>query len=60
MIKKYRKKPVIVEALRWTGGNHRSMFNFLTNNERTDSPIDNYADNYSVLRKSPTSLVWDM
>ena len=26
---KYRKKPVVIEAVKWTGGNHREMFNFL-------------------------------
>jgi len=26
---KYRKKPVEIEALQWTGENHREMFNFL-------------------------------
>ena len=26
---KYRKKPVEIEALQWSGGNHRDMFNFL-------------------------------
>jgi hypothetical protein len=26
---KYRKKPVVIEALQWTGQNHRDMFNFL-------------------------------
>jgi hypothetical protein len=25
----YRKKPVVIEAVKWTGGNHREMFNFL-------------------------------
>jgi hypothetical protein len=25
----YRKKPVTIEALQWTGNNHRQMFNFL-------------------------------
>jgi len=26
---KYRKKPVEIEAMEWTGKNHRDMFNFL-------------------------------
>lgn len=25
----FRKKPVVIEALQWTGQNHRSMFDFL-------------------------------
>lgn len=28
---KYRKKPVVIDALQWTGTNHREMFDFLTN-----------------------------
>jgi hypothetical protein len=27
---KYRKKPVIIDALQWTGKNQREMFDFLT------------------------------
>lgn len=27
---KYRKKPVVIDALQWTGKNHREMFDFLT------------------------------
>ena len=27
---KYRKKPVIVDAVEWTGRNHREMYDFLT------------------------------
>ncbi len=30
---KYRKKPVVIKAVEWTGNNKRDMFNFLTNNE---------------------------
>lgn len=26
---KYRKKPVVIEAIRWTGKNHREMYDFL-------------------------------
>lgn len=29
---KYRKKPVVIDALQWTGKNHREMFDFLTEN----------------------------
>lgn len=27
---KYRKKPVVIEAVQWNGKNQREMFNFLT------------------------------
>lgn len=33
---KYRKKPVEIEALEWTGQNHRQMFNFLYDGENPD------------------------
>jgi hypothetical protein len=26
---KYRKKPVVIEAVQWTGESHRDMYNFL-------------------------------
>ena len=26
---KYRKKPIVIEAMQWTGKNHRPMFDFL-------------------------------
>ena len=29
MVKRYRKKPVVVEALQWTGRNEIAMFDFL-------------------------------
>ena len=30
-MKKYRKKPVVIEAVEWNGRNQREMFDFLTN-----------------------------
>lgn len=33
MIKKYRKKPVVIEAVQWTGYRPRVMFDFLTGTE---------------------------
>ena len=33
---KYTKKPVEIEALEWTGQNHRDMFNFLYDGENPD------------------------
>jgi hypothetical protein len=33
MIQKFTKKPVTIEAMQWTGKNHREMFDFLTWNE---------------------------
>ena len=34
---KATKKPVTIEAIKWTGENHRSMFNFLFDGELPDS-----------------------
>ena len=33
MIMKFRKKPVVIEAIQWTGINHRDMFDFLTDTQ---------------------------
>lgn len=33
---KYRKKPVVIDAVQWTGTNHREMFDFLTDYQCTD------------------------
>ena len=45
---KYRKRPVIIEAVQWTGGNHRTMFDFLTNNKYKDEPLRTYDDNFYI------------
>ena len=47
-MKKYRKKPVVIEAVVWTGGNHREMFDFLTNNTMTDKLIEPYGKNFRI------------
>ena len=33
---RYRKKPVVIDAVQWTGTNHREMFDFLTDYQCTD------------------------
>lgn len=33
---KYRKKPVVIDAVQWTGTNHREMLDFLTDYQCTD------------------------
>jgi hypothetical protein len=43
---KYRKKPVVIEAVRWTGKNHREMWNFLTG--KTDEYIQPTGDNFYI------------
>lgn len=36
---KYRKKPVVIDAIQWTGENKHEMFTFLTNNNCPDEYI---------------------
>lgn len=50
---KYRKKPVVVDAVQWTGENQREMFDFLTdhklmNDYMTASGKNFYADHFKV------------
>lgn len=46
MVKKYRKKPVVIEAMRWDGENHRGMWDFLTG--ETNKPIQSEGDNFII------------
>ena len=44
---KYKKKPIEIEALQWTGENHREIFNFLGNEDTeymTAAGINFYID----------------
>ena len=43
---KYRKKPAVVEAIQWNGTNHREMFDFLTNYEKTNDFISTSGENF--------------
>jgi len=43
---KYIKKPVAIEAVVWTGGNHREMFDFLE--EKYDSSISTDGENFFI------------
>lgn len=50
---KYRKKPVVVDAVQWTGENQREMFDFLTdhklmNDYMTASGKNFYVDHFKV------------
>ena len=48
---KYRKKPVVIEAVQWTGENHREIWDFLTGKtgERMTASGDNsYIDHSKV------------
>lgn len=44
----YQKKPVVIEAIQWTGKNHREMFDFLTNYEFVNEFISNNGDNFYI------------
>jgi hypothetical protein len=37
MIKNYKKKPLTIQALQWTGENHREMYNFLESKTNDDA-----------------------
>lgn len=44
---KFRKKPVVIDAVQWTGKNHREMFNFLGGEDTdyiTASGVNFYID----------------
>jgi len=43
---KYRKKPVVIEAVQWTGKNHREMFEFLGG--KHDEPITSSGPNFFI------------
>jgi len=43
---KYRKKPVVIEAVLWTGQNHREMWDFLTG--KTDEYMTASGDNFYI------------
>lgn len=45
---KYRKKPIEIEALQWTGENQREMFDFLTNYEKVDEYMNSVGDNFYI------------
>ena len=59
---KYRKKPVVIDAVQWTGTNHREMFDFLTNGncpeEYITSDLPIVSDNFYIDKwKVPGGLV---
>lgn len=43
---KYRKKPVVIDAIQWTGKNHREMFDFLTDYQCTDQYMSAEGKNF--------------
>lgn len=64
---KYRKKPVEIEAIQWTGKNQREMFDFLTNGEKKDEymtssektfRIDHFAVKGGLIIKTLEGSIW--
>lgn len=45
---KVRKKPVVVEAIQWTGKNHIEMFDFLTNYEKPKGYMSSCEDTFYI------------
>lgn len=45
---KYRKKPVVIDAIQWSGENHREMFDFLTNYENTTKYMQTSGENFYI------------
>lgn len=45
---KYRKIPVVVDAVQWTGENQREMFDFLTNYEKTDDYMSASGEHFII------------
>lgn len=45
---KYRKKPVEIEAIQWTGENQREMFDFLTNGKKMDEYMTANGKNFYI------------
>ena len=45
---KYRKKPVVIDAVQWNGKNHRDMFDFLTNYELTNEFMSTSGENFYI------------
>jgi hypothetical protein len=45
---KYRKKPVIIDAVQWTGTNHREMFDFLTSDTFVNETMTVNGDHFYI------------
>ena len=45
---KYTKKPVVIDAVQWTGKNHREMFDFLTENAFDKESMQVNGDHFHI------------
>jgi len=46
LVQKYRKKPVVIESMQWTGKNHRDMHDFLEGD--SDAYLQRDGDNFYI------------
>jgi hypothetical protein len=53
---KFRKKPVVVEAIRWTGENVQELAEFVAGGKLTPTTVDNIFDSLV----SQTSYTWQI
>jgi len=45
---KYKKKPVVIDAVQWTGKNHREIFDFLTENDFDKESMQVTGDHFYI------------
>lgn len=45
---RYIKKPVIIEAIQWSGDNQREMYDFLTNGQHKDDYMTTSGENFYI------------
>jgi len=45
---KYKKKPVVIDAVQWTGNNHREIFDFLTENSFDKESMQVNGDHFHI------------
>jgi hypothetical protein len=54
---KYRKKPVVIDAVQWTGLNHREMFDFLTSDTFVNETMSVNGDHFYTADLSERSNI---
>jgi len=54
---KYKKKPVVIDAVQWTGNNHREMFDFLTQDTFNNETMEISDKHFYIDRHNDRGLV---
>jgi DNA-directed RNA polymerase subunit RPC12/RpoP len=54
---KYKKKPVVIDAVQWTGNNHREMFDFLTQDTFNSETMEISDKHFYIDRHNDRGLV---